>query len=62
MEALKQASHQLQAHPSPKSDELKSSSAINALLELETESDNILSKDPNLSALSQHLSDLKFEF
>jgi hypothetical protein len=59
LEALKQASHQLQAHPSPKSDELNSSSAINALLELETESDAILSKDPNLSTLSQHLSDLK---
>lgn len=59
LEALKQASHDLQAHPSPNSDEFNSSSAIKALLELETESDNILSKDPNLSTLSQHLSNLK---
>ncbi|KAG6724042.1 hypothetical protein I3842_03G238300 [Carya illinoinensis] len=59
LEALKQASHQLQSHPSPNSEELNSSSAIKALLELETESDAILSKDPNLSSLSQHLSELK---
>ncbi|KAG2713384.1 hypothetical protein I3760_04G173900 [Carya illinoinensis] len=59
LEALKQASHQLQAHPNPNSDELNSSSPIKALLELQTESDTILSKDPKLSALSQHLFDLK---
>ncbi|KAL5547742.1 hypothetical protein UlMin_002973 [Ulmus minor] len=58
LEALKQASHELRAHPSPDSDD-SNSSAINALLELETESDNILSKDPSLSALSQHLASLK---
>ncbi|XP_050127323.1 uncharacterized protein LOC126604210 isoform X1 [Malus sylvestris] len=56
LEALKQASHELQTHPIPHSN---SSSAINALLELETESDNILSRDPQLSALSQHLATLK---
>ena len=59
LEALKQASHELQAHPSPNSDELNLSFAINALLELETESDTLRSKDPNLSTLSQHLSNLK---
>ena len=59
LEALKQASHELQAHPSPNSDELNSSSAINALLELETESNTLLSKDPNLSTLSQRLSNFK---
>ena len=59
LEALKQASHQLQEHLNPNSSELNSSSAINSLLELETELDTILSKDPSLSALSQHLSDLK---
>lgn len=58
LEALKQASHDLQTHPSPDSDE-SNSSAIKALLELETESDTILSKDPNLSTLSQLLSRLK---
>ena len=59
LEALKQALHELQAHLSPNSDELNSSSAINALLELEIESDTLLSKDSNLSTLSQHLSNLK---
>ena len=59
LEALKQASHEIQAHPSPNSDELKSSSAINTLLELETEFDTLLSEDPNLSTLSQHLSNLR---
>lgn len=58
LEALKQAAHELQTHPSPESAE-SNSSAINALLELETESDNILSKDPHLSTLSQHLATLK---
>lgn len=51
LEALKQASHELQAHPC--------SDSIKALLELQTESGTILSKDPNLSVLSHHLSDLK---
>lgn len=58
LEALKQASHELQSHPSPRSDEFNSP-AIKALLELEVESDKILSSDPNLSTLSQHLADLK---
>ncbi|PRQ46284.1 hypothetical protein RchiOBHm_Chr2g0087391 [Rosa chinensis] len=58
LEALKQASQELQTHPSPDSAE-SNSSAINALLELETESDSLLSRDPHLSALSQHLATLK---
>lgn len=61
LEALKQASHELQANPSSllDSDDSSNSSAIKALLELETESDTILSNDPNLSTLSQLLSRLK---
>ncbi|KAK3189256.1 hypothetical protein Dsin_028817 [Dipteronia sinensis] len=47
LEALKQASHDLQASSND-----SNSSAIKALLELETESETILSKDPNLSTLS----------
>ncbi|KAJ4845052.1 hypothetical protein Tsubulata_010847 [Turnera subulata] len=58
LEALKQASHELQAHPSPYSAD-SNSPAIKALLELETESDTILSKDPHLSTLSHHLTSLK---
>ncbi|XP_022134648.1 uncharacterized protein LOC111006872 [Momordica charantia] len=58
LEALKQVSHELQAHPSPGSDEFDSP-AIKALLELEVESDKILSSDPNLSTLSHHLANLK---
>lgn len=58
LEALKQASVDLQAHPSSNSAEFNSS-AIKALLELETESDALLSEDPHLSTLSQHLADLK---
>ncbi|KAM5548025.1 hypothetical protein ABKV19_002134 [Rosa sericea] len=58
LEALKQASQELQNHPSPDSAE-SNSSAINALLELETESDSLLSRDPHLSTLSQHLATLK---
>ncbi|XVE71520.1 hypothetical protein DITRI_Ditri10aG0157300 [Diplodiscus trichospermus] len=58
LEALKQASHELRAHPSHNSAN-SNSSAIKALLELETESDSILSKDPNLSTLSRYLADLK---
>ncbi|KAK9268780.1 hypothetical protein L1049_000542 [Liquidambar formosana] len=58
LEVLKQASHDLQTNPSPHSDQ-PTSPAIKALLELETESDAILSTDPNLSTLSLHLSNLK---
>ncbi|GLT29643.1 hypothetical protein SLA2020_044960 [Shorea laevis] len=57
LEALKQASHELQTHPTSKAD--SNSSAIKALLELEMESDTILSDDPHLSTLSQYLSELK---
>ena len=57
LELLKQASHDLQSNPSPQPTE-SNSSAIKALLELETESDTILS-DPNLTQLSNHLSYLK---
>ncbi|KAL1335122.1 hypothetical protein HN51_064060 [Arachis hypogaea] len=53
LQALKQASQELQH----KHD--NTSLAIKALLELHTESDTILSNDPNLSALSHHLSRLK---
>ncbi|CAK7345340.1 unnamed protein product [Dovyalis caffra] len=58
LEVLKQASHELQTHPSLDSAE-SNSPAVKALLELETESDTILSKDPHLSTLSQHLATLK---
>lgn len=58
LEALKQASHELQAHPTYKSVQ-SNSSPIKALLELETESDSIISKDPHLSTLSRHLAELK---
>lgn len=58
LEALKQASHELQENPSPRSEEFNSP-AIKALLELEVESDKILSSDPNLSTLSHHLANLK---
>ncbi|PON42740.1 Coatomer beta subunit [Parasponia andersonii] len=58
LEALKQACRDLEANPSLDSDD-SNSSAIKALLELETESDTILSKDPNLSTLSQLLARLK---
>lgn len=57
LELLKQASHDLQSNPSPQPTDSNSSS-IKALLELETESDTILS-DPSLSQLSHHLSYLK---
>lgn len=58
LEALRQASHHLQTNPTLNSDN-SNSSAIKALLELETESNSLLSSDPNLSALSRHLSSLK---
>ncbi|KMT02751.1 hypothetical protein BVRB_8g193380 [Beta vulgaris subsp. vulgaris] len=57
LQLLKQASHDLQSNPTHKLTE-SNSSAIKALLELETESDTILS-DPNLSQLAHHLSYLK---
>ncbi|KAI8565651.1 hypothetical protein RHMOL_Rhmol03G0277000 [Rhododendron molle] len=56
LEALKQASHDLQSNPTPKPTE---SNSIKALLELETDSDSILSNDPYLSTLSHHLTYLK---
>lgn len=61
LEALKQASQELQANPIGNSvDSDSPSPAIEALLQLgETESDSILASDPRLSALSRHLSDLK---
>lgn len=58
LELLKQASHDLQSNPDLRLSD-PASSAIKALLELETESDTILSSDPNLSRLSLHLSSLK---
>ncbi|KAE9601778.1 hypothetical protein Lal_00040789 [Lupinus albus] len=57
LEALKQASHDLQHDHHHHSN--SNSPSIKALLELQTESDNILSSDPNLSTLSQHLTRLK---
>ncbi|KAL3744403.1 hypothetical protein ACJRO7_013642 [Eucalyptus globulus] len=62
LEALKKASHDL--HSDPKSTaaappDSGCSPAVKALLELETESDSLLSRDPNLSALSAHLSTLR---
>ncbi|KAL5715964.1 hypothetical protein ACHQM5_017714 [Ranunculus cassubicifolius] len=45
LEALKQASHDLHNNPSSRNKD-SNSSAIKALLELQTESDNILSNDP----------------
>ncbi|XWS27065.1 hypothetical protein CRYUN_Cryun26dG0084500 [Craigia yunnanensis] len=58
LEALKQASHELQAHRTHNSAH-SNSTAIEALLDLETESDSILSKDSSFSTLSQYLADLK---
>lgn len=58
LELLKQASHELQSNPSAEPTDESNSTAIKALLELETQSDTILS-DPNLSQLSKHLSYLK---
>ncbi|GAV89158.1 hypothetical protein CFOL_v3_32577 [Cephalotus follicularis] len=59
LEALKQASHELQAHPTHRNSAESNSPAIKALLELETESETILSKDPHLSTLSHNLAELK---
>ncbi|KAK4257446.1 hypothetical protein QN277_007033 [Acacia crassicarpa] len=58
LQALKEASHNLQANPSQHTDDANSA-AIKALFELHSESDTILSGDPNLSYLSQLLTDLK---
>lgn len=63
LEALKKASHDLQSNPKstaagPESPD-SGFPAVKALLELETESDSLLSRDPHLSALSRHLSTLK---
>ncbi|OAY31504.1 uncharacterized protein LOC110631037 [Manihot esculenta] len=58
LEALRQASRDIQVHLTPESAN-SNSPAIKALLELETESDTILSKDPHLSSLSYHLTSLK---
>ncbi|KAE8713941.1 plant synaptotagmin [Hibiscus syriacus] len=58
LEALKQASHELQANPTRNPAD-SDSPAIKTLLELETESDSILSKDPHLSTLSRYIADLK---
>ncbi|PHT42481.1 hypothetical protein CQW23_16506 [Capsicum baccatum] len=63
LKALKQASQQLQTNPQEADNttesDSSSSSAIKALLDLDTESDSLLSSDPNLSNLSHHISDLK---
>ncbi|KAM0017937.1 putative armadillo-like helical protein [Helianthus debilis subsp. tardiflorus] len=56
LKALKQASHQLHQNPNTT---FSNSPAINALLELQHESDSILSNDPHLTPLSTHLTALK---
>ncbi|KAL5697872.1 hypothetical protein ACHQM5_028977 [Ranunculus cassubicifolius] len=58
LEALKQASHDLHNNPLSRNKD-SNSSAIKALLELQTEADNILSNDPNLLNLSSHITNLK---
>ncbi|KAJ0030089.1 hypothetical protein Pint_13812 [Pistacia integerrima] len=55
LEALKQASHDLQAHPSSSLNDFNSS-AIKALLELQTESDTILSKETGTFQLFLNIS------
>ncbi|KAI3714881.1 hypothetical protein L6452_21842 [Arctium lappa] len=63
LQALKQASHDLQKNPDSKKTDgeisFSPSPAIKALLELENESESILSNDPHLTTLSTHLSSLK---
>ncbi|KAI3803055.1 hypothetical protein L1987_31203 [Smallanthus sonchifolius] len=63
LQALKQASHDLQKNPDSKQIDgertFSCSPAIKALLELEHESESILSDDPHLTALSNHLTALK---
>ncbi|MFS7981932.1 putative armadillo-like helical protein [Helianthus anomalus] len=56
LKALKQASHQLHQNPNTT---FSNSPAIKALLELQHESDSILSNDPHLTPLSTHLTALK---
>ncbi|KAJ0745204.1 putative armadillo-like helical protein [Helianthus annuus] len=56
LKALKQASHQLHQNPNTT---FSNSPAIKALLELEHESNSILSNDPHLTPLSTHLTALK---
>ncbi|KAF8407167.1 hypothetical protein HHK36_006293 [Tetracentron sinense] len=58
LQALKQASQDLQNNPISRKDDSNSSS-LNALLELENEADTFFSNDPHLSNLSHHLSNLK---
>ncbi|KAJ4958610.1 hypothetical protein NE237_025721 [Protea cynaroides] len=58
LEALKQASKDIKNKPSLLKTDCNSS-AINVLLELENEPGNILSDDPNLSNLSNHLTSLR---
>lgn len=58
LETLKRASHDLKSKPNASPNE-KNSSATKALSELENEADAILSSDPHLSTLSQHLTNLK---
>ncbi|RZC81742.1 hypothetical protein C5167_044316 [Papaver somniferum] len=55
LEALKQISQDLKNKPTQN----LNSNSIKALLELETEGDTILFKDPNLQNLSNHLTKLK---
>ncbi|KAI3524404.1 hypothetical protein L1887_03059 [Cichorium endivia] len=63
LEALKQASHDLQKNPDSKKTDgdvcYTCSPSIKALLELENESESILSNDPHLTTLSAHLTALK---
>ncbi|KAD6795002.1 hypothetical protein E3N88_05898 [Mikania micrantha] len=63
LEALKQASHDLQNNPDSNNTDgdktFPCSPAIKALLELEHESESILSNDPHLIKLSSHLTALK---
>ncbi|CAI9285743.1 unnamed protein product [Lactuca saligna] len=63
LEALKQASHDLQKNPDSKKTDggvcFGCSPPIKALLELENESESILSNDPHLTTLSTHLTALK---
>ncbi|KAK1417198.1 hypothetical protein QVD17_26322 [Tagetes erecta] len=59
LQALKQASHDLHKNPDFNNITFSSSPAIKALLELQHESETILSDDPHLLTLSNHLTALK---
>lgn len=59
LQALKQASHELRINPLSNNKTFSSSPAIKALLELQHESQSILSDDPHLLTLSNHLTALK---